>query len=301
MGNVRELARKIKISGPLRADEPLRDHTSFRIGGPADLYAAPCSAAELAEVLGACRDHPCFLLGGGTNILVSDRGVRGVTVDLTNLRGIERIGNAVCAAAGVPVSAVAEFARNEGLSGLEFAYFLPGSVGGALWMNARCYERSISDVLFSSEYLDSQLCVRRMSMNAADWGYKRSPFQQDGRPILSAAFQLREGDRAAISAEMDSHRKDREGKGHFLYPCAGSVFKNNHAFGAPTGKLIDSLGLKGRRIGDAQIAPFHGNIIVNLGGAAADDVRELMRLMEAEVSAKLGFQLEREVLLVGEW
>jgi UDP-N-acetylmuramate dehydrogenase len=301
--NLRELSRKIKISGPLRAGEPMAEHTSFRIGGPADLYAAPRTREELDRLLSLCREEsaPLFLLGGGTNILVADRGVRGVVVDLTRLRGVRREGDMVIAEGGTPMSEVAEFALTQGLAGLEFAYFLPGSVGGAVWMNARCYERSVSDVLARAEYLHGGLPALTLSVDPAHWGYKLSPFQQTGDAILGASFALAPGDPVEIRARMQANRADREAKGHFLHPCAGSVFKNNRAFGAPTGKIIDSLGLKGCRIGGAQVAPFHGNIIVNTGGATARDVRALIELVEAETAARLGYRLEREVILVGEW
>jgi len=278
-------------------------HTSFRIGGPADLYLACRSVAEVSSIVAACKNEslPFFLLGGGTNILVADRGIRGAVVDLNTLKGCEVDGTLLSARCGTPISDVAELARERGLSGLEFAYSLPGSLGGAVWMNARCYDRQISDVLEYVEFLDEQGVVRRESITLSQWAYKVSPFQAGGRVILSAGMRLVPGDRAAITALMEEHRADRERKGHFLYPCAGSVFKNNRDFGAPTGKIIDTLGLKGRRIGGAQIAPFHGNIIINTDNATAADVRTLIRVIEDEVEKRLGFRLEREVLLVGEW
>jgi UDP-N-acetylmuramate dehydrogenase len=184
---------------------------------------------------------------------------------------------------------------------MEFAFALPGSVGGAVWMNARCYEREVSDVLEFVDYLDVDVGQRRLAMRHDDWAYKLSPFQAMRGVILRAGFRLAPAVPAKIEEQMQEHRKDREKKGHFLFPCAGSVFKNNRAFGAPTGVLVDSLGLKGRRIGGAQVAPFHGNIIINTGGATARDVLTLMELVENEVRIRLGFHLEREVLLVGEW
>jgi UDP-N-acetylmuramate dehydrogenase len=297
------LARKIKIDGPLRTGEPLREHTSFRIGGPADLYAAPGTIDELVELHTRCRDSevPCFILGGGSNVLVSDRGIRGMVIDLSRLRGSERAGSSVNALCGTPMSEVSERALQEVLSGLEFSYRLPGSVGGAVWMNARCYESSMSDAL---EYVTIMTIggeIRRHDMVASEWDYKKSPFQSSGEVIVQARFRLQPGDPAQIEARMRENSLDREKKGHFLYPSVGSIFKNNRAFGAPTGKLIDSLGLKGRRIGDAQIAPFHGNIIINLGNATATDVLSLVRLVEREIEGKLGLKLEREVVLAGEW
>jgi UDP-N-acetylmuramate dehydrogenase len=293
-----------KVGLPARLDEPMSEHSSFRIGGPADLYVLPADAAEAAEVLRVCTREgvPVFLLGGGTNILVSDRGVRGTVVDLSRLAGIRVQDSLVTALAGTPVSDVSEEACTRGLSGLEFAYSLPGSVGGAVWMNARCYGGEISDVLERADYLHGDdLQSRRYEKNSADWGYKKSPFRVNRRVVLSASFRLRPGDPAEMRQKMKSYREDRERKGHFLHPCAGSIFKNNRAFGAPTGQLVDSLGLKGTRIGDAQIAPYHGNIFINTGNARASDMRTLIEKVEQEARARLGFELEREVILVGEW
>ncbi len=292
-----------KIDGSARLDEPMAAHTSFRIGGPADLYVLPEDAGGAAEVLRACAQEavPWFLLGGGTNILVADSGIRGVGVATSRLTDMREEGSLVVAQGGTPVSDVAEFALARGLSGMEFAYSLPGSVGGAVWMNARCYGAEMSDVLEYVDYLGPDLARRRYVMDRGDWGYKRSPFQEKRSVILEAALRLAPGDRDAVHARMMAHRSDRERKGHFLHPCAGSIFKNNRAFGAPTGQIIDSLGLKGTRIGGAQVAPFHGNIFINTGDARAEDVRALIELEENAVRARFGFELEREVILTGDW
>jgi UDP-N-acetylmuramate dehydrogenase len=293
----------IKIDGVVKQDEPMGRHTSFRLGGPADLYVAPRAAGDVTQVTAACEHAglPCFLLGGGTNILVADKGIRGVVLDLTGLHGMRADGNRVTAQAGSPVSELSEFARVRGLTGLEFAYALPGTVGGAVWMNARCYDHEISEVLVEAVHLDGAGTPCRRPLRAGEWGYKLSPFQSLRGAILEAVFQLAPGSPEESRRLMDDHKADRVKKGHFLFPCAGSIFKNNRAFGAPTGKIVDSLGLKGVRIGGAQVAPFHGNIIVNAGDARAADVRALIERVEEEVARKLGFSLEREVILVGEW
>ncbi len=292
-----------KIDGFAKLDEPMAAHTSFHIGGPADLYVIPANAEEASDVLCACAKESVswFLLGGGTNILVSDLGIRGVVVDTSRLAGIRAEGSLIVARGGTPVSDVAEFALPRGLSGLEFAYSLPGSVGGAVWMNARCYGGEVSDVLEYVDYLGPDLARRRYVMDRGDWGYKRSPFQDEATHHPGGGIPSGPGEHDGMQALMMSHRADRGRKGHFLHPCAGSIFKNNRAFGAPTGQIIDSLGLKGARIGGAQVAPFHGNIFINTGDARASDVRALMELVENEVRARLGFELEREVILTGEW
>lgn len=292
-----------KIDGVVKRGEPMAGHTSFRLGGPADLYVAPSEIAGVRAVVRACAeaDVPCLLLGGGTNLLVADKGVRGVVLDLTGLSGMRVEGTCITALAGSSISAVSELARDHGLAGLEFAYSLPGTVGGAVWMNARCYDREISDILESAEYLAGDGSLSRLPVENTAWAYKLSPFQALRVPIVSASFRLAGGETSQIAAAMAEHHADRVKKGHFLFPCAGSIFKNNHAFGAPTGRIIDSLGLKGIMVGGAQVAPFHGNIIVNTGTATSADVRVLIERVEHEVSRRLGFMLEREVVLVGEW
>jgi UDP-N-acetylmuramate dehydrogenase len=303
VASVEKLASKIKLRGRIAVAEPMRAHTSFRLGGPADLYLAPVDLEDLATALEALRREGvrAFLLGGGTNLLVADRGIRGAVLDLSGIRGLEAGAATVTALCGTPMDDAARFARDRGLSGLAFAASLPGTVGGAVWMNARCYEREVADVLESVETLDAGLALRSRRVEPDEWGYKRSPFQSTDDVIVRAVFRLAAGDPAAIEAEMRRHRLDREAKGHFRHPCAGSVFKNDRSFGRPTGRLIDELGLKGLAIGGAQVAPFHGNIIVNLGGATAADVRALIERVEREVADRLGLRLEREVILAGDW
>jgi UDP-N-acetylmuramate dehydrogenase len=281
----------------------MRDHTSFRLGGPADLYLAPADREDLAAALSvlAAEGVPVFLLGGGTNLLVADRGIRGAVVDLTGIRGLESGPGTVSALCGTPMDDAAAFARDRGLSGLEFAASLPGTVGGAVWMNARCYDREVADALETVESLDAGLALRRRGVDPGAWGYKRSPFQSTSDVIVRAVFRLGPGDPRIIDEAMLRHRQDRTAKGHFLHPCAGSVFKNDRSFGKPTGRLIDELGLKGLSIGRAQVAQYHGNIIVNLGGATAADVRALVERVEREVADRLGLRLEREVILAGDW
>lgn len=311
VSSVRELAAKIKLRGRLALDEPMREHTSFRIGGPADLFLVPADEEDLAlawEAL-AVESLPVMLLGGGSNLLVADRGIRGAVVDLTGLRGLAVEGDRLTARAGTPMDDAVEAALAAGLSGLEFAASLPGSVGGATWMNACCYGSQMSDVLESVEVMGSdplggpphRPARRWVAVEPAMWDYKRSPFQETAEAILRARFRLSPADPRDIAAAMRARREDRQSKGHFRFPCAGSVFKNNRSFAAPAGKLIDGLGLKGLRIGGAQVAPYHGNIIVNLGHATAADVRALMQRVEEEASRRLGLRFEREVILVGDW
>ena len=307
MRKVGKIRKKINLPCPVSYDEPMSRHSSFRIGGPADIYVTPHSTEQAARVYGLLNDQgiPTFILGAGANILVSDLGIRAAVIDMSGLRGCnlrrtER-GATVEAQAGTAMSDVSTLALEQGLSGLEFIYSMPGSVGGSVWMNARCYGRSVSEVLECVRYVEPSGRIDSMEIKQEQFGYKRSPFQSYGCLILSATFTLESGEVRAIREEMESIKQDRERKGHFLYPCGGSIFKNDRAFGNPTGKLIDSLGLKGRCIGGARVSELHGNIIVNTGGASAEEVFQLIRLLETEVHRAYGFRLDREILLVGQW
>jgi len=293
----------------VRYNEPMADHTSFKVGGPADCwlrhsgegfpaFAAALIAAARTEVI------PVFLLGGGANILVADSGIRGIVLDTGDWAGLNAHKSREAALefrAGTSLDAAAEIAAGKGLTGLEFLAGMPGSIGGAVWMNARCYGQEIADSLVATDIIDfSGISPKLLSrnLNASEFGYKRSPFQNREILILSATFQLTQGETQQIRSVMETNRRDRENKGHYRFPSAGSAFKNNRCFGKPTGQIIDELGLKGKRFGGAQVAPWHGNIIINTGGATASDIRALMDAIAARVKESTGFDLEPEVLFV---
>ncbi len=301
--NLRKLLKKINIDCPLVYDEPLSRHTSFKIGGPAELFVTPASLDDLIGVFSICLKEglPYFVLGEGANILVSDRGMKGIIIDMSNFRDIDVDETLIHAMAGAPMSRVVEEAVKKGLAGVEAFSYMPGSVGGAIWMNARCYGVSLSDVLEFVELIDGDFRLKRLPAKREEFDYKRSPFQRMQAVIISGGFRLRSGDPGHLVAKMEEYRRDRERKGHFLYPCAGSVFKNNRSFGAPTGRLIDALGLKGFSIGGARVSEKHANIIVNADGATAEDVRNLVEHVKRRVREEHGFQLEEELLFVGEW
>jgi UDP-N-acetylmuramate dehydrogenase len=177
---------------------------------------------------------------------------------------------------------------------------MPGAMGGAVWMNARCYDKQVSDVLLRTEILDEDQRQTWVPRAEEAFGYKKSPFQQRDVLIVAAEFRLEKRESAALLAEMAAYRKDREEKGHYRFPSAGSVFKNDRRFGKPAGKIIDELGLRGLRVGGAQVAPWHGNIIINTGGASAADIRRLTELVAEKVKRGTGLDFEREIIFVGE-
>jgi len=291
-------------------NEPMAKHCTFKTGGPADCLIRPFGddfPAFVAALLTAARAEGInvFILGGGANILVADAGVRGIVLDTGGWAGEEdQQGSALRFKSGTSLDDAALIAAKKGLCGLEFLAGMPGSIGGAVWMNARCYGQEIADVLTETEIMDFSLSppkISRLPVNRSEFSYKRSPFQGRGAFILSAFFQLTQGDTDQILARMDANRRDREEKGHYRFPSAGSVFKNNPCFGKPTGKIIDELGLRGLQIGGAKIADWHGNFIINTGGATAKDIRALTEEAAASVKQATGFILEPEILFIGEW
>lgn len=322
MFNLEEKEKKtsfpVKIRDIIQKNVKLSPFTSFKIGGNADIYITPSSPEELETALAFIKEEqiPAILLGGGTNLLIPDEGIRGAVIHTRRLNKIMPVESAgkrfVQAEAGALMQDLTEFCADHGLTGLEDFAGLPGTVGGAVFMNARCYEKSISDVLVSVSVLcfsEKGCTIKEFKYRQEDWGYKRSPFQPQNKRyaelnesrtvILSATFRVEQGDTMRIRKIMESRIADRTAKGHFKLPSAGSVFKNNHAFGKPSGQLIDEVGLRGLRIGDAQVAPWHGNFIVNAGSATAQEIVELIETIQERVKDKTGFELEPEVIFAG--
>lgn len=291
------------MSGTLLLDEPLAPHTTFAVGGPADLYAIPESERDLVSLLSFAHNEqlPYFILGGGANILVGDNGIRGLVIDMTRLAGIEHHGTRVTAGAGAAISDVAAYAADHALAGLDFIYAMPGTVGGAVWMNARCYDGEIFPILHGVDSVTAAGASFRYQPDPADFSYKRSPFMTNDWIMTKAEFELTPGDPDELWRKMRAHEEDRRAKGHFAAPCAGSVFKNNRALGRPSGAIIDSIGLRGFAVGGAKVSDLHANIVINTGNATAEDIRTVVEHVHDRVLNELGFDLEREVLYVGEW
>ena len=302
MDNVREIAKKINDIETI-TDAPMKERTTFRTGGSADLLILPADTEELQAVLRLLSQlrSPFFLLGGGANLLVSDDGIREPVISLEKMNRITVDGCRITAEAGASVEAVCTAALGSSLSGVEFLYRLPGSVGGAVRMNARCYDRSICEVLEEIVYFDKNGEPMRRTPEDGGFGYKQSPFQENGTVVTAAVFRLREGNPSQIEAEMRANESDRERKGHFRYPCAGSIFKNDRRFGKPSGMLIDEAGLRGLREGGAQVAPFHGNIIINTGEATSTEIRRLIETVRNRVFSAVGCLMEPEVVFAGDW
>ncbi len=289
------------INADVLTQEDMSLHTTFKIGGPADYFVVPKDIEALIKAREAAIQAGLkfFILGGGANVLFPDEGYNGVVIATEGLDQIFLEANGLLhAGCGAAISDVAQFASSAGRAGLQFFYSMPGSTGGAIYMNARCYNASISDALKAAVYLDMEGNVHTLETAHGGFDYKVSPFQTNGGIILEGIFATTGGNAEALGKEMEGYKADREAKGHFAYPCAGSVFKNNRAFGLPSGKIIDNLGLRGYTVGGAKISEHHANIIVNSGHATAQDVKDLVSLVEDKVREATGFQLEREIIYV---
>ncbi len=291
------------FQGRLETHYPLAPHTIYQIGGPADLALFPEDAASFATLLTKLVELglPWFVFGGGSNVLVSDRGFRGAAVFTECLQGIAVHDTRLVVEAGVTSHRVAQSAQAHGLSGAEFLAWLPGSIGGACWMNARAYGSEISAIITAARVVTSEGILRKETLAKEQFAYKNSPFQKHGCMVAEATFELEHGDRKTIQEAMDRIGESRRLKREMDYPSCGCVFKNDYSIGVPAGRLIDSCGLKGWRVGNAQVAPFHGNFILNLGEATAEEVLAVIEHVRKTVLDKRGYYLELEVQLVGEW
>ncbi|MBI9096983.1 MAG: UDP-N-acetylmuramate dehydrogenase [Spirochaetaceae bacterium] len=298
-----EKIKKINIAGSVRFNVRLKDFTTFKTGGPADIFITASDAADIikARQFAAENNLPVFILGGGANILVSDKGIRGITLYTGEMNQFTVEDNKLISHAGITVNRLAEAAMESSLSGFEFIYGMPGTVGGALWMNARCYGSEISQIFQWADVINDNNEIERIYFEKKDWAYKQSPFQSRGLFIYKCCFSLENQDKEAIQKEMNNNYNDRIKKGHFNAPCAGSIFKNNRSFGKPSGQIIDEAGLRGLRIGKAAVSDFHANIIINEGDAKASDILDLINLVRKKVKEQTGYDLEPEIIPVGEW
>ncbi len=281
-------------------DEPMSEHTTFKVGGPADLYVIPEDAGEVREVLRACDEAGVerFVLGRGSDLLVSDEGYRGVIVAVADgLTGVAVDGTEITCQAGVDLREASEMACELGLSGLEFACGIPGSVGGACFMNAGAYGGCIADVLKCVRVVTPDGSVDTIDAADLELGYRRSRVASDGLVVLSATFDLEKGDPEKIRATMDDLMRQREEKQPLALPSAGSTFKRPEGYFA--GKLIMDAGLQGYRVGGAEVSRKHAGFVVNVGGATAADVHAVIEHVQDEVERQFGVRLQPEVRFLG--
>lgn len=296
-----EELRGVLGSDAVRLEEPMKAHTSFRIGGPAELFLTPENAAQIAETIQILRRYeiPVFILGNGSNLLVRDKGIRGAVVQLSGrMSALETDGTALYAEGGALLSAAVAKAAEAGLTGLEFASGIPGSIGGAVMMNAGAYGGEMKDVLESVDVLTQDLRRETLPVGQLGLSYRHSSLAERGDIVLGARFQLEQGDLQAIQARMAELAEQRREKQPLQYPSAGSTFKRPEGYFA--GKLIQDAGLKGKTIGGAQVSEKHAGFLINTGSATAGEMLELIAFCQRTVEEKFGVRLETEVKIVGE-
>ena len=282
-----------------KENEPLAAHCTFKIGGPARLFVQPVDHAQLCRAVALCKAQSVryYLLGNGSNILFADEGYNGVVLDISSMQDtVEVHGTQLTAGAGVRLSALCKTALEHGLTGLEFAYGIPGTVGGAVYMNAGAYGGEMKDVLQSVRYLTQDGDIVEAETAALDLSYRHSIFEENGGCILSAQFHLKRGDPDAIKARMNELMAKRVEKQPLDKPSAGSTFKR--PAGAFAAALIDQCGLRGFRHGGAAVSEKHCGFVVNLGGATCADVLALCEEVRTIVKEKTGFDLEKEIRVV---
>ena len=283
-------------------EEPMKRHTTFRIGGPAEVFVMPGNLEEMQRILEICRteDLPYFILGNGSNLLVSDRGYRGVVIQLDRNFGEVKVeGTEIHASAGALLSTIAVAARRASLTGFEFAGGIPGTLGGAVVMNAGAYGGEMKDVLRKVMVMDQSGKVFEIPAEELQMGYRTSIIKTAGYIVLGAVLSLKEGNLEEIKMLTRKLSEQRTSKQPLEYPSAGSTFKRPEGYFA--GKLIMDSGLRGYRVGGAQVSEKHCGFVINAGDATAEDVRSLMKHVTEIVYAKFGVTLEPEVKFLGEF
>ena len=296
----RDLFEKIYSENEMMIDENMSNPIYFKVGGPADILVSPSSIDQLLETLKICKENniPYYIIGNGSNLLVKDGGIRGVVIKLVNLNKIQSRGNFIKAEAGVLLKDVSKRAVENSLTGFEFACGIPGSVGGAVFMNAGAYDGEIKNVIKEAEVIDQNGNLIFLDKEQLELGYRTSKVMKENYVVVSALFQLEEGNEEKIQGRVDELTAKREEKQPLEYPSAGSTFKRPEGYFA--GKLIQDAGLKGYSIGGAAVSSKHSGFVINKGGATAKDILDLIAHIQKEVKDQFGVDLYPEVRILGE-
>lgn len=298
--NFSENLKHILNPEDIAIDEPMKNHTSFKVGGAADVLVTPKTFDQAISVIKSCNIEkiPFFIIGNGSNLLVRDGGIRGVVIKLTRLNKLEVDGERIIVESGAELSSVSKKALEMSLTGFEFACGIPGSVGGAVTMNAGAYNGNISDVIEEALVVDKEGNILRLNKEQLDLGYRISAVMEHGYTVLEATFKLQKGDYNTIKNKVEDLTRRREDKQPLEYPSAGSTFKRPTGYFA--GKLIEDCGLKGFSIGDAEVSKKHSGFIINRGHASAKDILELIKAVQNTVKESFGVELNTEVRIIGE-
>lgn len=300
--NLKEALYEIIDKDRILLDEPMNKHTTFRVGGPADYFIIPESLEEVQKVVSLCRKRevPYYILGNGSNLLVGDFGIRGVVIQIfKSMNQIEIRENEITAQAGASLAQIANAALGKSLTGFEFAAGIPGTLGGAVVMNAGAYGGEMKDVLVSVTVLTEEGDILEIPAEELELGYRTSIIAKKNYVVLEAKLALKEGNPEEIRAYMDDLRQRRVDKQPLEYPSAGSTFKRPEGYFA--GKLIQDAGLKGFTVGGAQVSEKHSGFVINIGNATAADIVSLMEQVSEKVKEDSGVTLEPEVKRIGEF
>lgn len=284
----------------IKVNAEMKNHTSFKVGGPVDVLVTPEKYGEIVDIIKMCKKIgiPYFIIGNGSNLLVRDGGIRGIVIKLSKLSSITTYGTKITAQSGASITAVSIAAREAKLSGLEFACGIPGSVGGSVAMNAGAYGGEISHVLESAVVVDENGQIRTLNNKELELGYRASAVTKHNYVVLEATFSLKNQEYENIKRKMDELMKARREKQPLEYPSAGSTFKRPEGFYA--GKLIEDSGLKGTNVGDAEVSIKHSGFIINKGNATAKDILDLIEKVQNTVKKKYNVELYPEVRIIGE-
>ncbi len=283
----------------ITVDSPMSEHIYFRVGGPADILVTPVNEEQVVNTLKLCREYnvPYFILGNGSNILVKDGGISGVVIKFNKLNKITTDGNYVTAQSGALLKDVSKAALENNLRGFEFACGIPGSIGGAVFMNAGAYDGEMAHVIKSARVIDENCNIKNLTKEELELGYRSSIVMKKGYVVIEATVELESGEYASIKDKIDDLTNKRESKQPLEYPSAGSTFKRPEGYFA--GKLIQDSGLKGFSIGGAAVSEKHSGFVINKGGATAKDVLDVIAHVQKTVKENFDVELHTEVRIIG--
>ncbi|NMM62275.1 UDP-N-acetylmuramate dehydrogenase [Clostridium sp. P21] len=291
-----------KILDPrdIKIDEPMKNHTSFKVGGPVDILVTPESFKQVTDVVGFCKEEgiPYYIVGNGSNLLVKDGGIRGIVIKLCKLDAIKVKDDRIIVQSGVTLKEVSEVAMENCLTGFEFACGIPGSIGGAAAMNAGAYNGEIVNVIESAKIIDQDGNIRDLDKESLELGYRRSSILKYGYTVLEVTLKLDKGDCSKIKDRIDDLNRRRSEKQPLEYASAGSTFKRPEGYFAA--KLIEDSGLKGVSVGDAEVSKKHSGFIINKGNATAKDILDLISVVQQKVKENFDVELLTEVRILGE-
>lgn len=284
----------------IEIDEPMKNHTSFKVGGPVDILVTPENFQQVIDVIKLCKEDnvPYYIIGNGSNLLVRDGGIRGVVIKLIKLDSIRVEENRIIAESGALLKDVSIMALENSLVGFEFACGIPGSVGGAVTMNAGAYNGEISHVIESAKVIGNNGDIKILNKEELELGYRISSILKYGYTVLEVTFKLEKGDYNKIQERIEDLNRRRNEKQPLEYPSAGSTFKRPEGYFAA--KLIEDSGLKGLKLGDAEVSQKHSGFIINKGNASAKDILNLIKVVQEKVKEEFNVDLYTEVRIIGE-